>query len=459
MYRNLLLIVFSFTGFSALAQPVKIYGKVTNARMEPLAFANVQVKEYQHGSITKEDGSYTLELEEGKYDLVVSMVGYKPQVITIILAKKDYEQNIIMEASDATNLSEVTVKGKFKDKAEDYIRNVIRNKDAIENAAGAYSCNVYIKAVQEDSMAYKKPKKAAWNDSMMKAQQANAELNRMSLAEIVLRLDRESSRKIKEERLGITKKGNPQSLFYLSTTEGDINFYNNLVSIPSVAQTPFLSPLSYSGLVAYRFKTLRTETINGRKIYTIGIKPRQLSNATVEGEITVMDSAWVVLHTKLILPKYHLAAYDFFEIEQEYEQVNLKTWMITRQQFTYSAGSDKRKASGRTIVTYRDFELNKIFDKKYFGTEISTAAQKAYEQDSSFWQANRTEPLTEKEVRFIHFKDSVFRATHAKAYLDSVDKVTNTITWQNLLFKGQNFNDHEKQRSWYIPAIPSIYAL
>ncbi len=98
-----------------------------------------------------------------------------------------------------------------------------------------------------------------------------------------------------------------------------------------------------------------------------------MSNATVEGEITITDSTWVVLHTKLRLPKYHLAEYDFFEIEQNYEFVNGKAWMITRQELTYNAISDKKKSSGRTVITYKDFELNKQFDKKYFGTELSSA--------------------------------------------------------------------------------------
>lgn len=456
MYRNLL-ITLLIVSSPATAQSVKLYGKITNAKMEPLAFASVQVKEYKQGIITKEDGSYEFELEEGKYELIVSMVGYKVQVLTIIIRKANLQQDIIMEASDATNLSEVTIKGKFKDKAEEYIRNVIRNKDAIEAAAGAYSCNVYIKALQEDSMEIKKPKKQAKKDSLLKANTGDAEMNRMAFAEIVLRLDRESSRRIKEERTGVSKRGNANNLFFLSTTEADFNFYNNIVNIPSISQTPFLSPLSYSGLMAYRFKTLKTETINGRKIYTIGVKPRQLSNATVEGEITVADSTWVVLHTKLQLPKYHLAEYDFFEVEQQYEYVNGKAWMITRQELTYKALSDKKKSSGRTVVSYKDFELNKTFDKKYFGTELSSAAAEAYKRDSIFWQANRTEPLTEKEVRFIHYKDSIYQATHTKAYLDSVDRVTNKVTWQKILFKGQELNDHEKRRHWNLPALYTLY--
>jgi Family of unknown function (DUF5686)/CarboxypepD_reg-like domain len=457
MLRNLLLSLLLLTGIIATAQSVKVYGKITNAKMEPLAFASVQVKEYKEGIVTKEDGSYELELDEGKYELVISMIGYKVQVITVIIGKKNLQKDIIMEAADATNLSEVTIRGKSKDKAEEYIRNVIKGKEAIEAAAGAYSCNVYIKALQEDSMAFKKPKKGVQNDSLLKMQQANAELNRMALAEIVIRLDRESARRIKEERIGVTKKGNAFNLFFLSTTEGDFNFYNNLVNVPAISQTPFLSPLSYSGLLAYRFKTLKTEIVNGRKIYTISVKPRQLSNATVEGEISIADSTWVVLHTKLRLPKYHLAEYDFFEVEQNYEFINGKAWMITRQELTYNGISDKKKSSGRTVVTYNNFELNKQFDKKHFGTELSTASAEAYKRDSTFWQANRTEPLTEKEVRFIHYKDSVYQATHTKAYLDSIDKKTNTITWQKILYKGQEFNDHEKRRHWNLPALYTLY--
>jgi Family of unknown function (DUF5686)/CarboxypepD_reg-like domain len=450
----LLSLIFSATAYG---QSHILSGKITNGKQEPLAFASVQLKEIKLGTVTKEDGTFSLEVDEGKYDLIITMMGYKTQIITIIIEKTNLVQNIIMETADATSLSEVVVKSRNKDKAEEYIRNVIRNKDAIENAAGNYSCKIYIKALQQDSMAFKKPKKTTDNDSLLKIKQANAEMNQMAMAEIVLQLDRGAGKNSKEERTGVTKRGNTFNLFYLSTTEGDFSFYNNLINIPSISAIPFVSPLSYSGLLAYRFKTLKTEIIKGKKIYTISVKPRQLSNATVEGEITVADSLWVVLHTKLRLPKYHLADYDFFEVEQYYTLINDSAWMITRQQFTYNAASGKKKSSGSTVVTYNNFELHKKFDKKHFGTELSSATQLAYERDSSFWQANRTEPLTEKEIRFIHFKDSVFRATHTKAYLDSIDKKTNRITWQNLLFKGQNFNNHEKRRQWFLPPLPALY--
>ena len=453
---RLILLFISFI-FSAnvFCQSHLLHGKIINSKQEPLAFATVQVKEIKLGTVTKEDGTYSLDIDEGKYDLIITLIGYKPQVITVVVRKTGTEQNIIMELAETSSLAEVVIKG--KDGAEDYIRNVIRHKDEIEKAAGAYSCKVYIKAFQQDSLEHKKNKKDKDSDSLAQVKKLKAAMNQTAMAEIVLQLDHSNGKNIKEERTGITKRGNADNLFFLSTTAGDFSFYNNLVNIPSISQTPFLSPLSYSGLIAYRFKTLKTEIVNGHKQYTISVKPRQLSNTTVEGEITILDSSWVVTHTKLSLPKYHLAEYDFFEVEQHYNLINDTAWMITRQQFTYKAASGKRSSSGHTVVTYKDFEINKQFDKKYFGVELSSASQQAYERDSIFWQTNRSEPLTAKEVTFINYKDSVYRATHTEVYLDSMDAVANKITWQKILYKGQNLNDHIKKRTWNLPALLGMY--
>jgi hypothetical protein len=51
----------------------------------------------------------------------------------------------------------------------------------------------------------------------------------MALAEVVLKLDRSANGAIKEERLGVKKMGNTDELFYLTTTDADLNIYNNLL--------------------------------------------------------------------------------------------------------------------------------------------------------------------------------------------------------------------------------------
>ena len=85
-------LIFSFTAF---CQSNLLTGKVTYGKQEPLAFASVLVKELKLGAVTKEDGAYSIELEEGKYDLVITMIGYKTQVVTVIMRKTGLQQDII----------------------------------------------------------------------------------------------------------------------------------------------------------------------------------------------------------------------------------------------------------------------------------------------------------------------------------------------------------------------------
>ena len=445
-----LLLIFSTLLYQIGYAQYRLEGTVTNTRLEPLAFASIQLKGRPTGILSKEDGSYSMELGNGIYELIISMIGYTTRTVKVVINKQNITQAIILEEAD-NNLSMVTIMGKGKDRAEEYIRQVIQHKEAIQEASGAYSCNIYIKAVQEDSTMPKPQKKKVNKDTLAK----KALPPPLSMSEIYLHLDYESANRFKEVRTGVTQRGNTNNLFYLSTTQGRFNFYDNLVKVPALSVTPFLSPVSYSGLIAYKFKTLKTEKRGSYHIYTISVKPRNLSNATVSGEIVVYDSAWVILSTKLSFPKYHLPEYDFFEVEQQYELVDGKAWMLSKQIFTYNSNTKRRKASGTTSVNYNDYELNKVFDKKYFGPELSAASREAYNRDSTFWNLVRTAPLTNKEVQLIQYTDSVKVATHSKAYLDSIDKKTNKANWKNILYKGQVLSYHEKGTRYILPSIAS----
>ena len=420
--------------------------------MEPLAFVTIQLKEQGIGTASKEDGSYGMNLQVGQYNLVISMIGYKTQIINIVV-NKDYPLNIILEEEDK-NMEDVVIRVKLRDRAEDIMKNVIRQKDNIMAASGAYYAQLYIKAIQQDSSSRRKERSKT--DSTF-FESNDAEIEGMSMAEVLLRLDHASDERIKEQRLAVKKTGNTDGLFYLSSTEGSFNLYNNLIKVPQIAQVPFLSPVSYSGLLAYKFKTVKIEKKNGHKYYTISVKPRQLSNATIEGEVTIQDTVFAITHARFNFPSYHLPEYDFFEVDQQYEFVQDKAWMLKRQQFNYYTRSNKRRVSGQTLVVFTDYELNRQFSKGYFGTEVSSTAQTAYEKDSSFWKTIRVEPLTDKEIRFVQYQDSVFEITHTPAYLDSLDRANNRVTWKKMLVFGQTFYNREKERTWVLPAAITLY--
>ena len=68
-----LLILLFFIACSGYAQSFKVHGKITNSKLEPLAFATIQVQELERvGTTSREDGSYELNLEIGRYNLLVT---------------------------------------------------------------------------------------------------------------------------------------------------------------------------------------------------------------------------------------------------------------------------------------------------------------------------------------------------------------------------------------------------
>ena len=429
-------------------QIYKISGIVMDVKREPLALASVEVKDAKLGQVTKEDGSFNFELERGQYDLIVSMVGFKTRVVNLSV-NQDLAQDIMLEINDSASLEEFVVKVKYKDRAEEFIRKVVQNKEAHQAAAGSYSCRAYIKASQQDSIDNKKKKENTDTTG-------TEDFSSMGLAEVVLKLDKNENGAIKEERLGVKKNGNTDDLFYLTTTDADLNIYNNLLKAPAISRVQFLSPISYSGLVAYKYKTLKQERVGRRRIITIGIKSRLLSNATVEGEVTIMDSLWVVLKAEFRLPQAHLPENDFFEVKEEYQPVGDSIWMLKRQQFNYYSKTKTGRRYGETNVVYSNYELNKTFRRNYFGNELSSTAIEAYERDSSFWNRVRTLPLTVREALYTQYQDSVYQVMQSDAYLDSIDRVLNKVTLGRVLIFGQIINDHRKERMWILPPLTTV---
>jgi hypothetical protein len=449
MHKVFLLASLFLVFTSAQAQVVKVYGKVMNNKMEMLPNASVHLKTSSVGTLSKDDGSYELFISKGIYEIVVSMVGYKTRILPMVVNDETLQNVILEDDEEKSTLSEVVIRIKLKDRAEEIMKKMVEHKDSINNAVKPYSYKAYIKALQQDSGFASK--KAADTVSQ------RISFDRMGLTEIYLKVDKDAANHVKEERLGVKVTGNSNHLFYLTTTDGDFNFYNNLIQIPSISPTPFVSPVSSTGLISYKFKTLRIERRGREKLYTISVRPRALTNATVEGELTVSDSTWAILYCRFRFPQYHLQEYNFFEVEQQYDFIDNKAWLLNQQKFTYYADGKRNRLSGQTIVNYSDYELDKKFDRRYFNSEVSITTQKAYERDSAFWKIARRQALSARETDFIRYKDSLFAITQTKVYIDSIDREINRITWKKIGFFGQTLYKREKERSWYLPPLVSLY--
>lgn len=465
--------MFCFLPALVFAETHVLEGRVTNNKMEPLGYVTVQLKEQKLGTRTDEQGHYIFKLEEGDYDLVFSLVGYKTQTIKVIVQKNGKTtKNVILEESNR-DLGEVRIAASKRDKAEDYIREVIQHKEQNQTEVNSYACKVYIKATEETETTLnerkkkrsKKPENSAnlsdslkvifIQDSIRKAKEQ--ELKQMSMAEIVMDLNYAYPDKIKETRTGVKRRGNTEALFYQSTTEGNFSLYQNLIKVDALSILPFLSPISYSGLVAYKFKTIKADKKSKCTIYTIRFTPIKAGNALIEGEVDIVDTSWAIINTMYRFPEHLMPEYNYFQVELSYEIIQNKTWMLDRMELNYFSKEGKAKKNGSTTIIFDDYKLDTTFKKKHFNSEVSSTSLEAYERDSNFWNTVRKVPLTEKEMQFIHFKDSVYEYTHTQHYLDSIDKRKNKITLQDVFLDGIEFYKRKYDRTIYLFPITSIF--
>ncbi|MFM7672534.1 MAG: DUF5686 and carboxypeptidase regulatory-like domain-containing protein [Bacteroidota bacterium] len=433
---------------SVYAQQFRLSGRVVDTRGEGLPLATVEIKQLQQGRLAKDDGSFEFQLERGKYDLVVSLIGYKSRLVPVFIHDQPVHEVIQLTLDESSNLGEVVVRVKSRDRAEELVRQLIRDKESKGLPLVNFSQQVYIRAQETDSSQIQRTK----SDSTIVPDPFKG----VSLTEVFLKVDQGEGSNIKEERVGVKQQGRKAGLFYLTTTDGRFNLYENLIQAPALSQIPFVSPISNSGLLAYRFKTVKIDRTQRPRVYTISVRPRALSNATIEGEIVVRDSTWELISAQFELPKAHTPEYDRFEVRQEYRRLGDTLPVLVKQNFLYETKVKGGKRYGETVAAYSDIKPGKSFGRKYFGDEVSRTDQRAYEQDSVFWVQVRGEPLSVQQQRYQLYQDSLQRVRQSETYLDSVDRVLNRITWSKMLIFGQIFNDHRKERSWVLPPITSL---
>lgn len=109
--RHFYLLLFAIMPFLSLAQ-VKITGQVINATdTKPVSAASVFLSNTTNGNETAENGRFTLyNIKPGKYDLVVSIIGFEAYTQSIIVGSSDISLPPIALFSNAIALKEVKIK-------------------------------------------------------------------------------------------------------------------------------------------------------------------------------------------------------------------------------------------------------------------------------------------------------------------------------------------------------------
>lgn len=460
MHRILFTLVLGVLFLSnALAQGVR--GFVYDENNIPMPGVGVYIKNSGSGTYTDSDGRYYIDLRAGEYQLVYSFTGYKNVEHSIIFEKKDIVENVWLSV-DEEILGEVVIKANRRDPAFAIMHEASKRKGDYLKQYESLTSQIYIKASEQDKEKKNKrqkkkestEKEEAIDNTDIEDGDINIEnpfedsvpkFNTNNLVEVFLTKHFQYPNKHKEIRTGYNLVGGTYGLYYLSTVDDEINFYNGLLHLDKLTETPIISPLNSTAVLTYKFKLLESYLDEQeRKIYKIQVTPRKKGNASISGIVHIYDKTYSIKELDLTLEKGNLINFDEFNVIQKYSEID-SLWILDYQEFNYFTKTKARDFRGRTVVKYSDFELNPEFSKRFFSNELGVTTKEAYERDSSYWEDVRPEPLTKEEQRFIYVNDSVYEAHNRKEYLDSVDALYNKFTIGKLVYLGVGYRNRAKK--------------
>ena len=457
----------------------QIIGIVVDTARAPLPMVQIFNRDGAKLGQTRLDGYFNLNLRTGSYKLIFSHPDfYSTEIPTLVTAQTKDTLNIIL-VPKTEKIQGAEIRREYKDPAADYMRKAIAQRDFWYSRIPNQSAQIYIKAFEITEQKIK-PKAATvatdidpldaavinntndpYANTVPVVSVSDTAKNRISanaFVEIAMQRDASTDGKIKETRNGVQKVGSKAGLFYLSTTEGDFNLYQNLLDVPALCPLPIMSPLSNSALLAYRFKFLGAyQHPQYGRVLRIGMTGKQTANATLSGELHLVDTTYWILKAELKFPRHLMAEYDAMTLIQ-YNQLDSQEYLlIDSQRFNYSTKYGKSLNKATTLVDYKSITVVPNFPKNHFGMEVSKTTQEAYERDSTYWQQQRTQPLSNQETKFINTADSIKRVVTSDKYLDSVEAQINKVTLKSLVLEGQGYRDRKKGITLRFQPLWNIY--
>jgi hypothetical protein len=472
-------------GLSAASAQAQITGLVVDTAKAPLPLVQIFDRDGAKLGQTRLDGYFNLDLRTGSYKLVFAHPDFYSTEIPLVVRYNTKDTLNIILTPKTEKIQGAEIIREYKDPAAEYMRKAIAQRDYWHSRNPNQSADIYIKAFEISEQKVKnKPAAqpdidpldaAALNNGTdpysegvpvpQNSSQNPLDTNKTKLlnnasafVEIAMHRDASTDGKIKETRNGVQKVGSKVGLFYLSTTEGDFNLYQNLLNVPALCPLPIMSPLSNSALLAYRFKFLGAyQHPQYGRVLRIGMNGRQTANATLSGEIHLVDTTYWILKAELKFPKHLMAEYDAMTLTQ-YQQLDSNNYLLTdSQRFFYTTKFGKTTNKATTLVDYKKVSVVPAFPKNHFGLEVSKTTQEAYERDSTYWQQQRTQPLSQQETKFINTADSIKRVVTSDKYLDSVEAGINKVTPKSLLLEGQGYRDRKKGITMRFQPLWNIY--
>ncbi len=416
LYLILLAILLTINLF---AQKTKVRGSIINSQTkEAVPFVNLLFVGTLTGTVSSFEGTFFLETNEKVDSMLISCVGFHTQVIKI---ERFAFQELSIELKPQDNILDEIVVYAGENPANILFRKIQKNKKKNNpEKIGNIQYEIYNKMefdINNFSEDYKDKRVFKNYQFIFQYADTSVETGKIYLPVFITEAVsdfyyQESPRKQKEIIKATKSSGieNESIAQFTGHMYLDVNMYRNFIDI---ASKPFVSPLAAQGLLVYDYYLTDSAFIKNKWCYQLTFKPKRKHEYTFTGNIWVHDTTFALQKIEARIAKdANLNYLNDVLINQEYELINDSTWFLKEDRLFIDFNlTDKTTGLfGKKTTSRRNITLNPTFEENFFqkGIEKDIILQKdANEKPENFWQENRHNQLTERELNVYNMVDSI----------------------------------------------------
>jgi hypothetical protein len=415
-------IFIALTGFqnsySQISDKTVISGSVVDAKTGlPLTGVSVLLQRTTVGTITDNEGKYSIETKVPADRIVFSYIGYETE-------SRSFSKGIVQKINIRLKLSSISLdevkvrpsKNVYKNKnnpAVDLIKKVIDNKDLNNlNSFNYLEFKQYEKiqfALSNITEKFKQGNLAGkfrfiFNNIDTTKRIGNNVLPlfiKEEFSDHYYRKDPKATKEIIRAQKTVNldeyldNKGVSANLSYLYQ---NINIYDNEILFLT---NTFVSPIANNAPVFYKYYIVDTLSVDKIKCIRLFFEPRNRADFLFHGHLYItLDSSYAVRKIDIGLnKKINIDWVKDIAITQDFDKFGQKTWLLSKEEISVDFGLAKNSMGlyGQRTIYYKDYIINKPIDEKIFRGPEKIERTEPSANSAGFWDLNRYVPLTSTE--------------------------------------------------------------
>ena len=398
-----------------------ISGRVTDAATgEGIPFASIAVKGQTSGTISDDNGRYSLKIRQITDSLIIFSLGYRTRSYPI---RTIQTQTIDAQlAPTATSLQEVRVYAKGGDPAYRVIRETVRRRGQFDPAKlSAYEYDSYTKIegyINNFSKKRKNNRRPGPVGRLLGKLPAITDENGQPAVPVFISetfstfYARSSPEKSKERVLKsrVTGVGVSDGGLIAQLTGASFQQYNFYRNALNVLRKDIPSPVGGQWEAVYSFRMKDTARLGNAICYEIEFTPKRATDLAFTGTVWIDTLQMALTQVDARVDKQaNINFVDELHIEQEWDMTPSGRLFPTKTQVTIDTDEPTPRAPGaliRFFATARHITENEPKEPGFYDPSVELADD-FRDTDANFWKSVRPDSLSPNELRAMRVVDSV----------------------------------------------------